>query len=444
MPIHDHRGLAVSGADADAVQGWETALRQFQCYVDDPVAAVDGVIAAAPAFTMAHALRAYLHLLGTEPSGVAPARASYAAARRLAADERERGHLEAIAQILDGNWQAAARALEDVAVAHPRDALALQAGHLIDFYLGDSRMLRDRIARALPHWSAAMPGYHAILGMHAFGLEETGLYQRAEATGRAAIAAEPRDGWAQHAVAHVLEMQCRPTEGVAWMRGNEAGWSRDSFFSVHNYWHQALFHLELGDVDAALALYDDPAKIKGGQSGVILDMIDASAFLWRLMLRGVDVGARWHPLSEQWAPLARAGNYAFNDAHAAMAFAGAGRHDLLEAVLTAQEDAMRGAGDNARFTQEVGRPVTLGIAAFAAGDHAASLRLLRPVRNIAARFGGSHAQRDLIDLTMIEAALRGGEDALATALIAERASLRPESPFTRLLQGRTQKLPEAA
>lgn len=96
--------------------------------------------------------------------------------------------------------------LEDVTIAHPRDAIGLLAGHQIDFFTGQSRMLRDRIARALPHWDAAMPGYHSVLGMHAFGLEETGDHARAEAEGRRGVDLEPRDGWSQHAVAHVLEM----------------------------------------------------------------------------------------------------------------------------------------------------------------------------------------------------------------------------------------------
>ena len=440
----DEQGNPLSGADGEAAAAYATAQRQFACYVGDPVATIDAAIARRPDFVMAHALKAYLMLLGAEPAGFAPARECYAAARRAAADDRERGHLDAIGHFLDGNLAQAARTLEDVAIQHPNDLLALQAGHLTDFLNGDSRMLRDRVARALPAWRPDMPGYHAVLGMHAFGLEETGLYARAESTGRRALEVEPRDGWAKHAVAHVIEMQCRPADGIRFMNENLADWAEDSFLSVHNWWHLALYHLEIGDVETALAFYDHPDRIKGGRSPVIFDMLDASAMLWRLTLRGVDVGDRWQPLAEAWAPYARSGLFAFNDAHAVMAFAGAGRADLVEAVLAAQEDAARGAGDNARITADVGRPVALGLAAFADGDHRAALDLLRPVRHIANRFGGSHAQRDLIDLTMIEAATRAGDRATAAALVAERADLRPASPLTRMLRDRLQTLPAAA
>ena len=116
-------------------------------------------------------------------------------------------------------------------IEYPRDALALQAGHQIDFFTGNARMLRDRIARALPAWQSGMPGYHAMLGMQAFGLEEMGDYARAEKLGRAAIEIEPRDGWAQHAVAHVMEMQSRQRDGIAWMRANPEAWTKESFLA---------------------------------------------------------------------------------------------------------------------------------------------------------------------------------------------------------------------
>ncbi len=434
MTIDDQTGLRMSGACPQTAEIFHAALRQLQCYIGDPVATIATALDRRPDFVMAHALRAYLHLLGTEPGGIAVARAALDAARPLPMTARETGHLTAILQLIEGGWHAAGRTLEDVAIDHPRDALALQAGHSVDFFTGNSRMLRDRIARALPEWDPGMPGYHAILGMHAFGLEETADYAAAERAGRRAVELEPRDGWAQHAVAHVLEMQGRQRDGIAWMRANQEGWSHESFFAVHNWWHLALYHLDLGEIDEVLALYDGP--IHGAHSTIVLEMIDASAMLWRLHLRGIDVGARWESLAENWAPIARAGNYAFNDAHAMMAFVGAGRGRDADAVLDAQAASMAAEDDNAGFTREVGHGVTRAIRAFGAQDYAETVRLLRPVRNIAHRFGGSHAQRDLLDLTLIEAARRDGQTALARALTAERNAVKPSSPFDRSLAPR--------
>jgi tetratricopeptide (TPR) repeat protein len=344
--------------------------------------------------------------------------------------------LKAIAHILCGEWHAAGRVLEDIAIDYPYDALALQAGHLIDFLTGASRMLRDRIARALPQWSAEMPGYHALLGMHAFGLEETGLYARAEAAGRRAVELEPRDGWAWHAVAHVMEMQTRPHDGIAWLRSGIDAWSRESFFCVHNWWHLALYHLDLDDTAEVLKLFDGPIYAKRSQ--VVFDMIDASALLWRLHLRGVDVGDRWQALANAWEPIASAGNYAFNDAHAMMAFVGAQRPHAAIALLEAQQRALAGTGDNVMFTREVGAPLARAMQAFGEARYADVVCLLRPIRNGAQRFGGSHAQRDVIDLTLIEAALRDGQQALARALTAERSVVKPTSPGARVLWRRAQ------
>jgi hypothetical protein len=441
MTLRDVRGLALSGANPAALEAYERAVAELQCYRGDPVSAVDAALAAAPDFTMAHALRAWLHLLGTEPEGLPVAREALAAAEALPATARERGHLAAIGHLAEGRWHAAGRVLEDVAIEHPRDALALLAGHQIDFFTGHSRMLRDRIARAMPAWDAGVPGFHSVLGMHAFGLEETGDYARAEAVGRRGVELEPRDGWSQHAVAHVMEMQSRQQEGIAWMRGNDA-WAGDSFFQVHNWWHLALYHLELGDIGAALALYD--GEMGAGRSGVVLDMVDASALLWRLFLRGVDVGDRWEAVAAAWTPIATAGAYAFNDAHAVMAFVGSGRLASARAVIAAQEAAVAAPGDNAGFTAEVGLAVSRGLLAFGEGDHARAVAELRGVRSIAHRFGGSHAQRDVIDLTLIEAALRSGDGALAAALVAERADRRHESPLSQLLVRRAAALAVAA
>ncbi len=420
--MKDSAGYEVSGAGARSLAALEQGLHEMRCYIGDPVATVERALADSPELVMGHVLKAYLHLLGTEPGALPVAHEAHATAAALPANDRERGHLQAIGHLNEGRWRAAGRALEDLSVDYPRDALALQAGHQIDFFTGDSRMLRDRIARALPAWNNGTAGYHAVLGMHAFGLEETGDYLRAEAQARQSVELEPRDTWGQHAVAHVMEMQGRRRDGIAWMRANPDNWSRDSFFSVHNWWHVALFHLGLDEIDEVLALYDGP--INGKNSNVILEMIDASALLWRLHLRGVNVGNRWDAVARNWEPVAAAGNYAFNDMHAMMAFVGAGRGKAADAVLEAQVAAMDAPGDNAQFTREVGHAATRAIKAFGDGDYAETVQLLRPIRSYAHRFGGSHAQRNLLDLTLIEAATRAGQDRLAAALRAERANAR--------------------
>ncbi|MDG4873505.1 tetratricopeptide repeat protein [Mesorhizobium sp. WSM4935] len=438
--MKDAFGLTYSGATEAGYSSYARAVHELQCFIGDPVGSIECAIANDPAFVMAHVFKGYLFGLATERDATAVARSSHQAALPLAATAREQAHVAALGHLADGRWHEAARILEDIAIDNPRDALALQVGHQIDFFTGNARMLRDRIGRALPAWQKNMPGYHAILGMQAFGLEEMGDYARAESLGRQAIEIEPRDGWAQHAVAHVMEMQSRQRDGIAWMRANPDAWSKNSFLKIHNWWHLALFHYDLGETNEVLKLYDGP--IYGDRSTLALNMVDASAILWRLTLGGIDVGDRWAALAENWIPKAAAGNYAFNDAHAMMAFVGAGLEAPAKTLLEAQRQAMRGSDDNAVFTRDVGHPLTLAIKAFGEGRYDETVRLIRPIRSIAHRFGGSHAQRDVIDLTLIEAALRAGHIALARALTAERQLARPDSPLSTLFSRRAADLPD--
>jgi hypothetical protein len=239
-------------------------------------------------------------------------------------DAREASHAAALALVVGGEWTAAGDALARHSAEWPRDVVALQVGHLIDFCRADARELRDRVARTLPAWPADMPGRSAVLGMYAFGLEEAGDYARAEAAGREALDGEPLDGWAHHAVAHVMEMQGRAEDGLGWMAAREPFWADDAaYLQVHNWWHRALYHLELGQHAAALALHDGPFAAARG--GLAVNLIDASALLWRVELSGGDVGVRWDELASAWDVHADGRTYPFNDFHAAMAYLGAGR-----------------------------------------------------------------------------------------------------------------------
>ncbi|WP_293676409.1 tetratricopeptide repeat protein [uncultured Phenylobacterium sp.] len=422
MTVTDIHGHVLSGASPQAAEHYQQALDAYHRYGGKPMKHLARALADSPGFVMAHLLKTYMTGVGTDPPTQAIGRAALADARGLPADSREQAHRAAAEALLGGRTRAAGRILEDIAVEHPRDLLALQAGQLVDFLTGDARMLRDRIARALPAWSEGMPNHHALLAMHAFGLEETGDYARAEAAGRRAIELEPRNGWAQHAVAHVCEMQDRRSDGVGWMRGNPCAWSDDSFFAIHNAWHLALFHLGLDEIDEVLALYDGP--IYGERSTMPFDMDDAAALLWRLRLREIDVGDRWSILADAYAAQPR-GQSAFDDVHAIIAFVGAGRDAEAGAALADMSTATLLTNDNAAVTRDIGLPVAQAMVAHGRGRHGEAVDLLREVRNGAARFGGSHAQRDLLDLTLIDAARRDGQTALERALLAEREAAKP-------------------
>jgi hypothetical protein len=224
-----------------------------------------------------------------------------------------------------------------------------------------------------------------------------------------------------------MEMQGRAEDGIGWMIAREPYWSGDdNFFKVHNWWHRALYHMDLGQIDEALALYDGP--VREGRSAVALDLVDASALLWRLHLLGEDVGNRWQELSAAWDQHADAKTYSFNDWHAVMAYLGAGRDREVQAIRAAyRNDAVAGT-ESARWARDIGLPLIEGFAAFWRGDYQTAADRLHGARYIVNGFGGSHAQRDVIDWTLTEAAVRGGLTDLAEALAHERLALKPHSP----------------
>jgi hypothetical protein len=435
MTNHDPEQNEALSTTEDAARLYEQALAQFRCYRGDPVATIDAALALQPELTSGWILHGWLHALGTDPAAEAVVRADIARIESLRPDRREQAHLSALAHFIDGRWRLAGRVLEDLSIAWPEDALALQAGHTIDYLRGDSRMLRDRIARALPSWSAARPGYHAVLGMLAFGREECGDYRGAERAGRAALELEPGDAWAQHAVAHVFEMEGRAREGVAWMRDREPHWADDNFLSVHNWWHLAMFHLDLDERDEVLALFDGP--IHASRSTLMTDLIDASALLWRVQLLGEDVSARWRTVADCWRAAAEPGLSGFNDFHAMLAWIGDGRQESVQAWIAAQASVGPDeTGDRAEVVAKIAAPLLNALSAYRDGRFDLTVEAFRTVRPIAHRFGGSHAQRDLIDLTLIDAALRADDVELARALLHERCMLKPNSAINRRLIAR--------
>ncbi|SEI46172.1 tetratricopeptide repeat protein [Achromobacter sp. NFACC18-2] len=440
MALSDVRGNPVSTDEQASMDAYERAQTLFHGYYGDPLGIIDQALADDPVFVMGHLLRAGMMITASDKCVEPLLRESVEAAEGLydIANERERRHTAAARAWLDGEFSHSLRRYADILIDYPHDTLALQVGHIGDFLLGRSTMLRDRVAGILPAWNQGMPDFGYVLGMYAFGLEETNLYDKAEAQGRRALDLNPRDPWAVHAVAHVLEMQGRVDEGVAWLNGRRDDWSTDNMLSIHNWWHLALFHLDRDETDEVLALYDK--RLRESSTGQVLDLIDASAMLWRLLLRGVDVGPRWRQLADVWQARAGTGYYAFNDVHALMAYLGSGDGAAAQQLIEAMEAAAQEAGTNAMMTRDVGLPVAHALVAFVREDYALTVDLLRDVRLIAHRFGGSHAQRDVLALTLVEAALREGARSLAKALSAERMAFKPNSAGNRKLASRAAAL----
>lgn len=439
MPTLDDRGLPCGSSSDAARAAAESALWRLMAFYDTPLADLDAAIAADPAWPLPHAMKAgYLWSL-TEPAFDAEAAQHLAQAQALlhaATPARERAHVEALQLVAQGRWAAACRVWDLLLVEHPRDALALQWAQLWDFYRGDSAALRSRPARALPEWDEDDPLYAHVLALWAFGLEESHCLDAAEEAGRRALAIDARAPWAVHAVAHVMDMQGRFDDGAAWLRQHQPAWAEGNGFATHLWWHAALFRLEGLDIAGTLRIADGHLAAEQLQIG--LQRLDAASLLWRLQLLGADVVERCRALGASWCDGAQhaPGHYAFNDVHVLMALLAGGDIALAEKLIARSaeralrsDDARR---DNHVMAREVGLPLARALLALARGEHDSAADQLYAVRSQAQRFGGSHAQRDVIDQTLLAACARGlGRQALGRAVLNERLLAKPATPLTR-------------
>ncbi|MCC7048076.1 MAG: tetratricopeptide repeat protein [Alphaproteobacteria bacterium] len=423
--LTDRRGVPVSSASRRSLERLEQACELFHACGHDPLSIIDAALAEDPELVMGHCLRAGLLAAASDRSFVGEIARSLAAAEALGprANDRERCHIAALRAWADGDLDTASDHYGRVLIEYPRDLLALQLAHRRDFIAGQTDLLRDRVARVLPAWDGDVPGYNFVLGMHAFGLAEAGDYRRAEERGRLAVAIEPRDAWAIHAVAHVMEMQGRAREGIDWLARRRQDWAGAGLLACHFGWHLALFRLDRGDTEAALDLYD--RAIRGTRSPAPLAMLDAAALLWRLQLRRIPVGGRWAELADAYEAGGQEGFSAFNDMHAMMTYGATGRSVQARRLLAALERRAEAPDSNGQMTRQAGLPVCRALLAFAQGQYALAVDLLLRVRPIAYRFGGSHVQRDVLSLTLVEAALRCGQGQTARAIAAERLDLKP-------------------
>jgi tetratricopeptide (TPR) repeat protein len=422
MSFSDRWGVPVRAGGAEAVALLDEAIEDLAALAGNPIAKADAAVAADDGLVLGHIYRAYLALYGTTHEGVATAAEILKTLDEAVMGEREAHHMRAARSWAEGDWEAATRSLERALLCHPRDLLALKVAQDLYFFLGNRLELRDVAARVLPAWPRDLPGWGYVQGIYAFGLEENADYRQAESRARAALEANRRDVWSVHALAHVFEMEGSQREGADFLAASAGDWS-GSYFAVHNWWHKGLFHLELEETGEALALYDSP--IRASRSTEWLDVVDAAALLWRLSLFGIDVTERAAQLAADIDDLVSEPVYIFNDWHALMAFGLAGDHARVERVILANRTLTT--PTNRAAAARAGLDLLEAFSALSAGRPERAIDLLIDIRPRANAVGGSHAQRDVIDLTLIAAAARAGDDSLARALVTERVARKPSA-----------------
>ena len=155
---------------------------------------------------------------------------------------------------------------------------------------------------------------------------------------------------------------------------------------------------------------------------------------------GCDVSERARTLATTWVGHADGSTCPFADLHAVAAELMAGDDAAVELRIAALKKVAGSHGQTAECQRDVGVPLAEGFTAFHHGNYARAAELLFPTRLIAHRFGGSHAQRDIIDWTLAEASIRGRQKNLALALAHERMALKPHSVPNREFLRRAEAL----
>jgi hypothetical protein len=396
----DPRGMTITTDSAEAAAQLDASVMALLGQQAAAGERLGAALAADPMLVAGHALAGFsLMMAARRPLAVQALDSLETARAALAArggTGRERALVQSLAAWAEGGDMArAAAGLEAIVQEDPHDILALRLAHGIRFMLGDAFAMRDAIEAALPRWDVSMPGYGFLLGCHAFALEETGEAGRAESVGRRAVALDPRDLWGAHAVAHAIGAQGRMREGIAWLRWLEPHLAGGSNFVQHVHWHRALFHLALGQHEAALALHD--ACVWAEPSEDVRDLMNAAHLLWRLEASGVPVGAaRWDAVAEVAERRIGEHAWALADLHDVMALAGAGRDEAAARLVRSMgTHAAAHGGDQARLAAEVGVQAARAVRAAMGGDAAEAADGFDAVLPRLPELGGSHAQRSV-------------------------------------------------
>lgn len=342
---------------------------------------------------------------------------------------RERTLLELLRAWIDDAIPQALSLADQLLDAHPRDLFALKLSQYLRFNQGDSPGMLRVALKALPHASEVAQ----VHGMLAFAYEQCHLLAEAEAAARQALALQPKEPWAQHALAHVLLTEGRISEGTAFLEAVKYGWTGlNSFMYTHNWWHLALFHLARGREQRVLGIYDE--HVWGILPEYSQDQIGAVSLLTRLELADIDVGERWQALAEYLKVRGNDTVQPFLSLQYLYGLTRAGRAEAKQLLNALQLRGEQAPEHSRAVWREVTWPAAEGLYAHASGDYAKAAQRLDQVLPRLVEAGGSHAQRDLFTLIAQDAHVRAGHWVTAQQLLEQRRRYDGDDvPSNRLL-----------
>src|SRR5947209_11305643 len=427
---HDIHGLPISTASAEAAAAFDCVTLGYLKYRADLPARMSELFAADGEFALAHCLKGYFAMLSYKQANVPVALEAAQNARRFGAKAtpREQAHVAALDAWTAGDLDRALAVWEEILSAHPHDVLAFRLAHFNNFWLGRPTEMRASVERVLPKWAPDLPGYGTVLSCHCFSHEECGDYAIAEPSGRAAIEIDPGDIWGTHAIAHVMEMQGRHAEGIAWLDELERHWNGGNNLLHHLWWHRALFHLERREFDAVLDLYDQRfrnlfAPLTQAQPDLYIDVQNAASMLFRLELLAIDVGNRWNEIADKAA--SRIGDClsAFTLPHWMMALAATGRDESARRMLDGMRAFGKGEGTVAKIVGKIAVPVCETVLAHRKRNYKRAVEVMRPILDDMHQLGGSHAQQDVLMQLFLDSAVKADcvDDARLILRRAERS-----------------------
>ncbi len=425
--VTDVFGQDVSLSELEALTAWNETCLGFVAHAGATPKHLAKCLELAPNFALAHAAKGLFCMLGGQKELVATAQSALAAAKfaqdGAPGDTRQLAFIGSLEAWLGGSLSRATERLEALLRVNPTDTLAAKMVHAMRFLVGDAMGMRASIERILPAYCESDAGLGYIEGCYAFALEETGCYQQAERVGRCAMTRNLNDAWGLHAVSHVHEMTVNPNAGLKWLDAREESWAHCTNFRYHVWWHKALIHLDLGQIDRVMELYD--TEIRREKTDDYRDISNATSLLSRVEAEGVDVGNRWEELADLGEKRAEDGASIFADLHYMLALVGGDRKDgISKLIARMQGQADLRKTELERLMAQPGLSAAQGLNALGEGDPARAFANLSHARHDIEFIGGSRAQRDVFERLTIDAGIRAGLFEEAQRILMERTQRR--------------------